>query len=195
MKNRFYHIILILFLLIFACKKTESATIKNNNDNTDKDTANTTIKELVGKLGGGTPKEQVKMKDAEIISTDNKIHRLSDYKEKIIMLNLWATWCPPCRAEMPSMEKLYNDFKNKNFIIIAISLGEDLSTVNKFLKKNQFSFPIFIDNKNEVAQTYSTGSIPTTYLIDKEGNIIARFIGGVDWYSTDSIKLIDALLK
>lgn len=195
MNNRSFYIILILFLLISGCKKVESATVKNNNDKVGENPVNTTINDFIGKLGGGIPKEQVKMKDAEILSIDKKISKLSDYKGKIIMLNLWATWCPPCRAEMPSMQKLYNDFKNKDFIIIAVSLGEDLTTVNKFLKINQFSFPIFIDNKNEVAQNYSTGSIPTTYLIDKEGNLIARFIGGVDWYSIDSIKLMGELLK
>ncbi len=195
MNNSSFYMILILFLLISGCKKVESATTKNKNDKVDEYPANATINDLIGKLGGGIPKEQIKMKDAEIMNINNKFSKLSDYKGKIIMLNLWATWCPPCRAEMPSMQKLYNDFKNKDFIILAVSLGEDLNTVSKFLKNNRFTFPIFIDNKNEVARTYSTGSIPTTYIIDKEGNIIARFVGGIDWYSIDSIKLFDELLK
>lgn len=195
MINRSIYIILILFLLVFGCRKVGSAATKNKNDKVDENLSNTTINELIRKLGGGLPKEETKMKDAEIMNIDKKVSRLSDYKGKVIMLNLWATWCPPCRAEIPSMQKLFNDLKNKDFIIIAVSQGEDLNTVNKFLKNTSYTFPIFIDKNNEVARSYSTGSIPTTYLINKQGNIIARFIGGIDWYSVDSIKLIDELLK
>jgi peroxiredoxin len=177
----------------FGCKKIESETTKTTNIN-DVSLSQTAI-ELINKLGGGRPKKTVKIIDAEIMNMNGKTSKLSDYNGKVIMLNLWATWCPPCREEMPSMQNLYNDFKNKNFTIVAVSQGENLNTVKKFLDKKNYTFPIFIDNKNEVAKSYNTGSIPTTYLINKNGNLIAQFIGGRNWYSKESIDLIKELVK
>lgn len=193
MKNSIIYIFLITLLISFGCKKVDSATIINNK--TDQITKEQSKMELIDKLGGNTTKKPVKITDANFMSVNGKNSKLSDYKGKIIMLNLWATWCPPCRAEMPSMEKLHNNFKNKDFVIIAVSQGEDIETVKKFLNNNNYSFPLFIDKNNEIAHVYSTGSIPTTYLIDKEGYFIARFIGGRDWYSKESIDLINELLK
>ena len=145
-------------------------------------------------MGGGMPKKVVKLIDANILDINGNKAKISDYKDKVIFLNLWATWCPPCRAEMPSMEKLQNKFKDRNFAVLAVSQGEDMKTVTNFLKKNKYTFKIFIDDKNEVASAYGTGSIPTSYLIDKNGNMIAQFVGGRDWFSKDAIDLINALL-
>lgn len=193
MKNSIIYIFLITLILTLGCKKVDSKTTKNNK--IVQNVSEQSINELIGKLGGGTPKQPVKITDAEIMTLDGKTSKLSDFNGKLIMLNLWATWCPPCRAEMPSMQKLYDDFKNKDFVIMAVSQGEDLNTVKKFLKSNNYSFPIFIDKNNEIARAYSTGSIPTTYLIDKEGFLIAQFIGGRDWNSKESIDLMNELLK
>ncbi len=193
MRNSIIYIFLITIILTFGCKKVESKTIKNVK--TDQNTTGQSKNELIAKLGGNTTKEPTKTTDAKFMNINGKNSKLSDFKGKVIMLNLWATWCPPCRAEMPSMQKLYDDFKNKNFVITAVSQGENLDTVKNFLKNNNYSFPIFIDINNEIARVYSTGSIPTTYLIDKEGYLIARFVGGRDWYSKESIDLINELLK
>jgi len=151
-------------------------------------------KKLIEKMGGGMPKKEIKLIDANITDLNGNKVKLSDFKDKVIFLNLWATWCPPCRAEMPSMEKLSEKFKDKNFVILAVSQGEDLNTVTNFLKKNKYSFKIFTDEKNEVAGSYGTGSIPTSYLIDKNGNMIAQFVGGRDWFSKEAVDLINALL-
>ena len=190
MKKTIICILILSLLLVIECKKVESEIIKTNDN-----TSNQDIIELIKKLGGSISKKPIKMIDAKIMSINGKTSKLSDYKNKIILLNLWATWCPPCRAEMPSMQKLYNNFKNKNFTIIAVSQGENLSIVKKYTNDNNYNFPIYIDNNNEVARSYNTGSIPTTYLIDKNGYLIARFIGGRDWYSKEAINLINELLK
>lgn len=152
------------------------------------------IKALLEKLGAGIPKNEVKYFDATFFDLNGKEVKLSDYKGKVIFLNLWATWCPPCRKEMPEMEKLNEKFKNKNFVMLAVSVGEDNKTVKNFLSKNRYTFPIFTDNKRDIETKYSTGSIPTTYIIDKNGNILAQFIGARDWYSKEAISLIEKLL-
>jgi len=153
------------------------------------------IAKLIINLQGGVPSKEIKYIDGELLSLNNKKVKLSNYEGKVIFLNLWATWCSPCRNEMPSMQKLYNDFKDKDFVIIAVDMGEDLETVKAFAKNNGYTFPIFTDPNNDIANSYSTGSIPTTYIIDKAGNLRARFVGGRDWYSNDAVELFRELLK
>lgn len=102
---------------------------------------------------------------------------LSDYKGKKVFLNFWATWCSPCRSEMPEMEKLYQETKNSDLIILAVNLDEDKETVQKFMSSNKYNFPVLLDTDNIVASKYRIVSIPTSFFIDKEGNIADKHIG------------------
>lgn len=120
---------------------------------------------------------------------------LSDYRGKVVFLNFWATWCPPCRGEMPSMEKLYQKFKGKDFVMLAVSLREKEKTVEKFVQKNGLTFPVLLDPRGKAGGDYMVSSIPTTYLIDKQGKIIGRAIGGRDWANENSFNLFSALLE
>jgi thiol-disulfide isomerase/thioredoxin len=119
---------------------------------------------------------------------------LSSLKGSVVLVNLWATWCPPCRKEMPSIENLYKKYKNKNFKIMAISSGEEKKTVTDFLKKTPYSFPIYLDPDDSAVSQYSTGSIPSTYLIDKNGNAVARLVGAYEWDSPEFSAIVDELL-
>lgn len=99
---------------------------------------------------------------------------LKDYKgEKIVLLNFWASWCPPCRAEMPDLDKLYEENKDDDFIVLAVNLGESEDTVKKFIEQNGYGFPVLLDKTQEVGITYQTFSIPTSVMVDKEGKIRA----------------------
>ena len=115
MKNSIIYLFFIILILLFTCKKVESETNKINSDKNVTNDINissqnkTKLKELITALGGRMFKENVSMLDAEILNLDEKSSKLSDYKNKVIMLNLWATWCPPCREEMPSMQNLYDN--------------------------------------------------------------------------------------
>lgn len=107
---------------------------------------------------------------------------LSDYKGKPIILNFWATWCPPCQIEMPDIEKYYNDNKDKT-TIIAVNLTETEKSMEKteeFLEKNGYTFPVVLDDKGLVVQKYLVRSIPTTYFIDGEGIIKKIYTGPVN---------------
>jgi thiol-disulfide isomerase/thioredoxin len=185
-KNCFPYLLMLLFLLF------SSSIINSQNKNSyDKKKAENLIKVLKGII----PKKPIEFSNAGFINIEKRKLSISDFKGKVILLNLWATWCPPCTAEMPSLENLYKKFKNNAFTILAVSQGEDLQTVKGYIVKNKFTFPVLIDNKNEIAKLYGTGSIPTTYLIDKEGYKIAGFIGSRDWNSPEVINLINELLK
>jgi len=119
---------------------------------------------------------------------------LSSYKGKIVILNFWATWCPPCRAEMPSMEKLYQRFKNQGLEILAVDLGESAVTVRRFIQNNRYTFPVMLDTDNRIGSLYGIQAIPTTFIIDREGKIIARVIGSIEWDSPQVIAAFEALL-
>lgn len=123
--------------------------------------------------------KNIKIKAADFTLKDmsGKEVSLSDFKGKKVFLNFWASWCPPCKAEMPEMEKLYQETKDSDLVILAINLAEDKSTVQNFLKDNQYNFPVLLDTDNSVASNYQVVSIPTSFFIDKEGNIIDKHIG------------------
>jgi thiol-disulfide isomerase/thioredoxin len=123
----------------------------------------------------------------------NELH-LEDYRGKVIFLNFWTTWCPACLVEMPSMEKLYREFRNKNFIILAVDMQEDSETVRKFKAKFKLSFPILLDTDGVVASYYGVNAIPVTYFIDRAGYLFAAARGARDWASEDAFLLIKHLL-
>ena len=124
----------------------------------------------------------------------NDVH-LEDYRGKVIFLNFWATWCQACLVEMPSMEKLYRELKNKDFIILAVDMQEDLEQVIKFKEKFELSFPILLDTDGVVASYYGVNAIPATYIIDRGGYFYAAALGARDWASEDAFLLIKHLLE
>ena len=114
-------------------------------------------------------------------------------KGKIVLLNFWATWCPPCKEEIPSIEALSKSMKGKNFEVFAVNLGDDAATVKSFVAERNLTFPIYLDPKNLLSRTYASQGIPTTYLLDKDGRFIAGMVGGYNYSNPDFISLLDEL--
>lgn len=128
----------------------------------------------------------------ELRSANGKPFHFEDARGKIIIVNFWATWCPPCIAEMPALQELYNDYKDKVVFIFATHERSDV--INSFLTKNEYDLPVF----NPVTgppQTLTSKSIPATYLIDKKGEIIISKSGAANWNSKKVRTLIDKLLS
>ncbi len=119
--------------------------------------------------------------------------KLSDTKGKIVILNFWATWCPPCKAEMPSLEALWKGMKGRDFTIMGVSGGESLDTVKSFVAAGGYTYPIYADPSNAAASKYGVRAIPTTLILDKSGGVIASKVGGADFNSSDSQALFAAL--
>ncbi len=149
------------------------------------------------KLGLSIPREDIETFNIRFETLEGETVRLYDYKGKVILLNLWATWCVPCQIEMPSMEKLHQRYKDKDFQLIAINLEENISKqkINSFLNDKDLTFKIGLDTFSEAEDKFFTGSIPISYLIDKNFNIFGRIVGTADWSSQPAYKLIDYLLK
>ncbi len=106
----------------------------------------------------------------------NKIS-LSDFKGKNVYVNFFATWCPPCRAEMPDIEKMYQKYRDKDFVFLAVDLGEDRAAVKDFFESYGLNFNVVLDQEQTVAQNYNITSIPVSIFIDKQGNIAAKKVG------------------
>jgi len=122
--------------------------------------------------------------------------RLSDFKGKVVLLNFWATWCPPCKEEMPSMERLYRRYKDKGFAILAISIDAGgAGPVGPFARKLGLTFPIGLDAKQAVASQYGVPALPASFLIDRAGNTAGVALGPRDWDTRDAHAVVEALLQ
>jgi len=120
---------------------------------------------------------------------------LSRLKGKVVFLNFWATWCGPCRSEMPSMEAVYQKLKNDGFEILAVNLGESNDEVSAFMNECKLSFPAVMDQENITGSQYNIRAIPTTYIIDRRGLIIARLVGSVNWNTPKIVLALEAVLR
>ena len=114
---------------------------------------------------------------------------LDDYKGDVIVMNFWATWCPPCRAEMPGLNRFYETHRDDGVVILAINAQESVETVRPFIDANGFTFPVLLDLHGQVAQQYSTRSFPTTFIIDREGTIQHVQTGEISEKELDAIVL------
>jgi peroxiredoxin len=144
--------------------------------------------------GLAVPKEPMPADDFSLASLAGAKAALSDYRGKVVFLNFWATWCPPCRSEMPSMERLHAKLQRSGLEILAVDLQETNETVKKFVKDNALTFTVLLDPNGAVGGAWGAQSIPTTYLIDREGDILARAIGAREWDSPEMIALFEAIL-
>jgi peroxiredoxin len=121
---------------------------------------------------------------------------LDDHSGKVIVINFWATWCAPCVKEMPSFETLYRRYRSKGLTLLAISLDkEDSSKVQEFVDKHNLSFPVLLDTEGVAEKLYPSFTIPFTYVIDKQGRVVARVDGAKDWESPETFEAVEHLLK
>ncbi|MFQ5443413.1 MAG: TlpA disulfide reductase family protein [Nitrospinales bacterium] len=121
---------------------------------------------------------------------------LEDYNGQVVILNFWATWCAPCRVEMPSFETLYRRYRSEGLTVLAVSFdkaGE--GKVRKFVENYKLSFPILMDTEGEVEKLYPSFSIPSTYVIDKSGWVVAKVDGAKNWQSRETFEAVEFLLK
>ncbi len=132
--------------------------------------------------------------DWQLVGLDGKSYKLLDFKGKVIFMNFWATWCPPCVAEMPSIQKLYNHYKDNPNIAFILATTDKPNAIMKFLKRYQFRFPIYL-MVTKTPQEFFSQTIPTTFLVDKSGKIIMKEHRAKKWHSEKTIAFIDELTK
>ncbi len=120
----------------------------------------------------------------------------SDFKGRVLFINFWATWCQPCREEMPSIEGLFKHFMdNKDFVMLTVLFRDDPQTGINYLRQNRFNFPLMLDMGGQAARAYGLTGVPETYIVDKKGILREKIIGPYQWDSPEALELISRLLK
>jgi len=142
------------------------------------------------KLAGIAPPVDIELEDL-----NGKMIRVSDFKGKIVFINFWATWCPDCRFEMPLMEKLFQRFKDRDFVMVAVNLRESPKKVSAFFKKYKLSFTALLDRKGRTAFPFGIRSIPTTFILNQKGGLIGKILGPREWESEPATILFELLIK
>ena len=150
--------------------------------------------DLFSKIGISPIKENKKAPNFSLKDLNGKKVEFKNFKGKVLFLNFWATWCGPCKGEMPSLEALYQQFKEKDFVFLSISVDyEGVTPVKEYIEKNRYTFPVLIDAECETLDLYEVKGIPTTFIIDKKGRMIGKAIGPRNWKSQEVISLLNLL--
>jgi len=152
--------------------------------------------DLLKKSGFAVAEKPFSPDDFTLASLDGSRKSLSSYKGKLVFLSFWATWCGPCKEELPSIQALYRRLADKGFVVVAVDLGEGQQKVTQFVKQHNLTFPVLLDSDAAVGSAFGASSIPTNYLIDRSGRVIARVVGfdGTDWTSSQRLDLFNQLL-
>lgn len=174
--------LLLIFLIIFIFSGEifgQTTTLDNSEDN---------IKEVLEEIGFTAIIDNRNYIDFTLKDIYGNESSLRNMEGKIIMLNFWATWCPPCRKEMPSMEILHKKMEGRNFEMVTVNIGEKTEVAKEFMEKNNYTFKAFTDLDGAVAGKYQIRFIPTTYVIDTKGKIAGIFTSAREWDSDDVIE-------
>ncbi|GAW68915.1 thioredoxin [Geoanaerobacter pelophilus] len=146
-------------------------------------------KEVPAQEGAAAP-------DFTLQDLSGKQVQLSSLKGKVVLVNFWATWCPPCREEIPSMVKLNQVMQGKNFQMLAISVDEGgQQAVQEFFRQNGVSLPALFDTDGSVSRRYGTTGVPETFIVDGKGMIRKKVIGGVDWSAPEVLQYLEGLMQ
>jgi peroxiredoxin len=141
------------------------------------------------KLWKGGPAPALDLKDME-----GKEHRLADYKGRVVLINFWATWCAPCRDEMPSIRRLRDKFAGRPFVVLAVNLDEPESRIRKFLAEMKLDFPVLLDPGRKVAKAWGARILPASYVVGADGRVRYQVVGEINWEHEHVVARISELL-
>lgn len=146
-------------------------------------------------LGLLTPRESVAAPDFTLPALNGRSIGLKDFRGKAVFINFWATWCVPCQWEMAEMDKLYRTFKDRGFVVLALSVDQGSpKAVEDFVKQRGLTYPVLLDSQAEVARLYSLRGVPGTYLIGADGMLRYATFGPKEWFGEEAKELIASLL-
>jgi len=153
------------------------------------------LDEAVKQLDLIRPSRRKVAEDFTLPMPGQKRFRLSEHRGKVVMINFWATWCPPCREEMPAMERLYRQHKDDGFMMLAVSLDADPKVVAPYLQQQKLTIPVAFDPEMTLADKYGVRALPSSFIVDREGNMTALAIGPRHWDNDASHSLVEAMVR
>jgi peroxiredoxin len=130
----------------------------------------------------------------ELADPDGGTHRLGDYRGKVVLVNFWATWCAPCRAEMPSLERLRQSMQGRPFTVLAVNVGESARVAREFAEKLPVHFTVLLDRDTRVTKAWGARVLPASFLVGPDGSIRYSYFGDLDWSGSDVRASIEALM-
>jgi thiol-disulfide isomerase/thioredoxin len=145
------------------------------------------IKGILDEIGVQTFRGEIDAVDFTLSGLNGESIALSDLSGEFVFLNFWATWCPPCREEMPSMEVLHNELQGEPFRMVAVNVREDAPTVEGFIDEFGYTYPILLDSDGRVSTNYGVRGIPTTFFIAPNGTVLGMLVGTRYWDDTDTL--------
>ncbi len=131
----------------------------------------------------------------ELADLEGSVHRLADYRGKAVLVNFWATWCAPCRAEMPSIERLRRAMEGRPFAVLAVNVGESGRVARDFAEKLPVAFTVLLDRDARVSRAWGARVLPATFLIGPDGAIRYSYLGDLDWSSDEVRRRIETLMR
>ena len=198
-------LMIVMGLFVFSGKLSYMPSNTNNSNgsteySTGKDTTNSGDEETDKSNNGASSNESNEDKtpaiDFELKDQYGKTHKLSDYKGKVVFLNFWATWCPPCKMEMPDIQKIYEKYEKQGekseVVVLSVAAPntqdeKDIEGIKAFLEENGYTYPVLMDDGGYTFGAYRISSLPTTFMIDKEGNVFGYVQGGLTQEAMESI--------
>jgi peroxiredoxin len=154
-----------------------------------------TVADAAKELDLVRPSRQKFAEDFTLPLVEGKKFRLAAQRGKVVMINFWATWCPPCREEMPAMERLWQHHKDQGFVIVAVSLDADPAVVKPFVDRHTLTFPVALDPKMDLGNAYGVRALPSSFIVDTQGYLAALALGPRSWDNDASHSLVEGLLR
>lgn len=124
-----------------------------------------------------------------------KVVRMDDLRGKVVLLNVWTTWCPPCVQEMPTLETLHRRMAGRDFVLLAVSQDELPQNVKPWIAERGFTFPVLLDARGEVGHGLGVTGYPETFIVDRQGKVVHHHVGFRDWSSPEVVQALDRLLQ
>jgi peroxiredoxin len=184
-------------LLLQSCVRKSSATDSQATHSASPSILPADLTDQLKQAGFAVAAKPFVPHDFTLEALDGSRQSLSSFKGKVVFLSFWATWCSPCNEELPSIQSLYSRLSGKGLVVVAIDMGEDKTRVKKFAREHGLSFPVLLDTDVAVGSAFDASSIPTNYLLDRSGRIIARIVGydGTEWTTKKRLELFDRILQ
>jgi peroxiredoxin len=152
-------------------------------------------KELLSSIGVWVFQEDIAAVDFTLENLQGEDVRLRDHRGQLIFLNFWATWCPPCREEMPAMEIMHTELGDLPFTILAVSVQEERNTVTRYIDQYGYTFPILRDPTGRISSNYGVRGLPTTYFVSSDGFVLGMIVGILDWKDPAILAVMREVLK